>query len=310
MSRCASVRFDSGRKMLALESTRCSSVDLRPPRRRVRGVDRARRCRPGRGRPSTTDSAPTTSRQVVVQQLGVAPQAVTPPARLVGEPEAGEVEHAHAVARAQLLGDLEPVDAARREAVHERQDRRVRVAELHVEDVSRAPRSRRPGSTRSTCRARATPRRVRSAWRRSSTNHNPPARNLRFGLSLTSSAPSPSSWRERGGGESLRGLGTRFAQWRADGSPNRPLCDVNDEDDRARQIALAPTRLQQRRRPRGWRPQIVRTNGLAGFRRRTCYAVQCGSDGWRGDWSGSRRAQRQVAASLGTKRWMASLAWS
>ena len=53
--------------------------------------------------------------------------------------------------------------------------------------------------------------------------------------------------------------------------PNRPLCDANDEDDCARQIALARTQLRQRRRPRGWRPQIVpsrhdiggKTGGLA-----------------------------------------------
>lgn len=49
-------------------------------------------------------------------------------------------------------------------------------------------------------------------------------------------------------------------------------------------------------------PFVVRTSGLAGFRRRTCYAVQCGSDGWRGDWSGTRAQSGQVAATLGTNR--------
>ena len=47
---------------------------------------------------------------------------------------------------------------------------------------------------------------------------------------------------------------------------------------------------------------LVRTSGLAGFRHRTCYAVQCGSDGWRGDWSGTRAQSGQVAATLGTNR--------
>src|SRR5690349_14257978 len=74
-------------------------------------------------------------REVVVEQSGVAQQAVAPGAGLAGKAVAGEVEHAHPVARAQPLGDLEPIDAARREAVYEHHGPGAWVAELDVKDL-------------------------------------------------------------------------------------------------------------------------------------------------------------------------------
>jgi hypothetical protein len=73
--------------------------------------------------------------RVVLENFGVALEAVAPAERLVGEPEAREVHRAHAVAVAQLLGNFEPVDAARRKAVDQHERGRVRVTELDVEDL-------------------------------------------------------------------------------------------------------------------------------------------------------------------------------
>ena len=72
---------------------------------------------------------------VVLEHLGVAHEAVPPPERLVGEAEAGEVHRADPVAVTEPFRDLEPVDAARREAVHQHEWWRIGVAGLDVEDL-------------------------------------------------------------------------------------------------------------------------------------------------------------------------------
>ena len=72
---------------------------------------------------------------VVLEHLGVAHEAVAPAEWLVGEAEAREVHRADAIAVAQQLRDLEPVDAARRKAVDQHERRRVGVTELDVEDL-------------------------------------------------------------------------------------------------------------------------------------------------------------------------------
>src|SRR5215469_11498531 len=59
--------------------------------------------------------------QVELDELFVSSQTVAPPVRLVRESIAREVERAHAERRAQLLSDLEPVDAASRPAMDEQQ---------------------------------------------------------------------------------------------------------------------------------------------------------------------------------------------
>ena len=78
---------------------------------------------------------------VVPDQLRVAREGVALTLRLVGEPEAREVEDADASVPAERLDDVVPVDAARRKAVQEKQRRRFRVAELGVKDpqLARVP---------------------------------------------------------------------------------------------------------------------------------------------------------------------------
>ena len=108
----------------------------RPALRRVRRVDERDAVAPVVGHDDDSLGSDDL-REVVVEQRGVAPQVVAPAARLVGEPVAGEVDQAHAEAPAQPLGHLEPVDAACRKPVHEREDRCLGGPELHVEDLHR-----------------------------------------------------------------------------------------------------------------------------------------------------------------------------
>ena len=120
--RCAWVRFDSGRKMLPFVMKRCSSCTARLA---AGGVDHRHARATVVGEHDHGLEAQHLG-DVVLQHLDVAHEAVAPAERLVGEAEAGEVHRADAVAVAESLGDLEPVDAARREAVdqHERRARR------------------------------------------------------------------------------------------------------------------------------------------------------------------------------------------
>src|SRR5690242_20055806 len=62
-------------------------------------------------------------RPVVLDELLVTPEAVSPPRWLVREPIPGEVQRADVEAGAQLGGDFKPVDAARWPAVYQQQHR-------------------------------------------------------------------------------------------------------------------------------------------------------------------------------------------
>src|SRR5262245_54820505 len=74
---------------------------------------------------------------VVLDQLHVSSEAVAPPRRLVREPIAWEVQCADAEARAELIRDLEPIDAAGRPAVNEQHHRSVGVTDLNMENFDR-----------------------------------------------------------------------------------------------------------------------------------------------------------------------------
>ena len=138
--RCAWVRFDSGRKMLPLVMKRCSRSTRESTVRRVDHRDTRATVVGEHDHRLEAEHV----RDVVLEHLGVAHEAVAPPERLVGEAEAREVHRADPVAVAQPLRDLEPVDAARREAVHQHERRRRRVTELDVE--APAPRRHHPTS--------------------------------------------------------------------------------------------------------------------------------------------------------------------
>src|SRR5689334_18526046 len=76
-------------------------------------------------------------REVELDELFVSGQAVAPPARLIREPVAGEVQCADAEPRAEVVGSLKPVDAAGGPAMYEQQHRRVAVADLDVKYLDR-----------------------------------------------------------------------------------------------------------------------------------------------------------------------------
>ena len=80
--------------------------------------------------------------EVVLDQQSVATERVALALRLVGEAVTPESPAADPVVSAERLGDVVPVDAARREAVQQEQRGSVRIAELGMEDLELA--GRRP----------------------------------------------------------------------------------------------------------------------------------------------------------------------
>ena len=82
-----------------------------------------------------TDDLP----EVVVEQHAVASDGVLFALRLVGEAEAGEVHDAHSTLAAEQRSDVIPVDAARRKAVDEQHNGRVRVTDLGMKDLQLVP---------------------------------------------------------------------------------------------------------------------------------------------------------------------------
>ena len=88
-------------------------------------------------------------------------QRVAPFLWLVGEPEAGEVQHADPAVTAEGTHDVVPVNAAGREAMHQEHQRGLRIAELGVEDpqlghpgrgLARGPVKNLPASSHSRAR--------------------------------------------------------------------------------------------------------------------------------------------------------------
>ena len=76
-------------------------------------------------------------RHVELDELRVSREAVAPPLWLGREPVAREVQRADAESGAELIGDLEPVDAAGGPAVYEQQHRSAGIADLNVEYLNR-----------------------------------------------------------------------------------------------------------------------------------------------------------------------------
>src|SRR5262249_24694552 len=74
--------------------------------------------------------------QVVVEQQTVVSHGVALALRFVRETESGEVQNAHPALLREQRNDVVPVDAARRQAVHEQHEGRVWAAELSVKDLS------------------------------------------------------------------------------------------------------------------------------------------------------------------------------